>query len=126
MLKKMKMGVTKATSIAAINFVVQSLKLGAFISEFEMNDYEADYSESLGNGRVCTISGRTNNGTWVYANCTVFLKDGDEYTESIFPFKKIFVSIASREIPEIDEYLHFECQITKNNFRVTKLEKSPF
>jgi len=107
----MRLGVTRATAIAAINAVVQHLELGLFMSELKIVESALNCDPKDGNVRACEISGRTNNNTSVDAHCILMPKDNlDEICS--FPFKRIIVIVNPL-------FSRFELDITEKGLEVT-------
>lgn len=121
MSEKLKLSVTRSTAIASLNAVVNHLKLGLFVSQFdELADSYGIRWGKFATHRHVPMSGRTNQGTWVEASCTVLFKK--DRPEDGFPIEKTFLFL--KDSSE-DGGTYFDCLFSDSGIEVKKLNKSP-
>lgn len=118
-----RIGVTRATAMAAANAVIKHTKQGLFISEYAiMDEYTLRNCKLAGHAQV-TIDGRSNRGDWIYTVSTVVFKtdrSGD------FPIEKVYVSTPDPDRTNMQTpHVHFECSFGDEDIIVKKLDKSP-
>lgn len=117
----MRIGVVRATAMAAANAVIKHTKQGLFISQYVITDetlIKPAKFISVG------IDGRADRGEWIYTKNLVVYKDGWKLG---FPIEKVFVSTPDPARTKMtDPHVHFECTFGVDDIIVKRLEKSVF
>lgn len=103
-----KVGVIRATSVAAISKVIKHLELGLFLSEFSFlpEDYKYDFGEG-GELTRCGLMGRTDDGQNIFAVCYL-IYGGLPSGSSKFPFSRIWIEIEDQDNPSTEGCMYFE------------------
>ena len=118
MRENIKLPATRATAIAAANAVVNHLKLGLFISEFN-NLRNSTFRNPELKGNACVyMEGRTNTGAYIVFTGTIIFKRD---RSGQFPVEKVVVTYHG---PYQGVMTDYECTFGEQ-IEIRKLKESP-